>query len=143
MSKELSREEALKKCQLINHPLLHHKITKLRDRKTTSKEFRNLVTEISRLLAYEATRDLSVGEVKIETPLEASTGLAVNEEIVVVPILRAGMGMLEGFLEILPFAKVGHVGIYRDKIINNTVEYYFRLPGDIEKSPHIKKQYRH
>jgi len=104
MSKLISTEEAAKKCQLINHPLLHHKLTKLRDKTTTGKEFRNLVTEISRLLAYEATRNLSLKKESIETPFEKTTGHLVNEEIIVVPVLRAGMGMLEGFLEILPFA---------------------------------------
>ena len=115
-------------CHIIEHPVLQHKLTILRNRNTDSNHFRQAVEEMSQFLAYEVTKDLKTRPDPIETPLEGMTGTKIAEPLLVVPVLRAGNGMLGGMLKILPFAKVGHIGIYRDKFIKNTVEYYFRLP---------------
>lgn len=113
----------------INHPLLNHKLGYLRDRNTLSKEFRDLMKEISRILAYEVMRDWSdVEQSQVESPIGPANIERIVNPPVVVPILRAGSGMLDGVLSMLPFAQVGHIGIYRDKFINNTVEYYFKMP---------------
>lgn len=113
---------------LINHPALQHKLGVLRDRHTHSAEVRRIISEISALLAYEATRNLSLQSVEVETPMEGCATHRLTEPPLVVSILRAGNSMLEGVLMILTEAKVGHIGIYRDRFTQNTVEYYFRLP---------------
>jgi uracil phosphoribosyltransferase len=120
--------KSLKNLTLLSHPLLLEKLANLRDKNTTPHSFRETLTEISTFLAYEATRDLKTKKASVETPLEKAQIPRVAEDIAVVSILRAGEGMLQGFLRALPFARVGHVGIYRDKFMNNTVEYYFRIP---------------
>ncbi len=119
---------ASKRYQVITHPVLQHKLTILRKKETRHAEFRRVLSEASSILAYEATRDLKVSQVEIETPFERTQQPLVDEKIIVISIQRAGNGMLEGVLEMLPFARVGHIGIYRDKWIKSTVEYYFRIP---------------
>lgn len=131
--KKAKASNPLAEVHEISHPVLEHKVTLLRDKKTPPREFRRLVQEISLIMAYESTRDLSQKTVEVMTPMEKNKGRLIKDEIIVVPILRAGLGMLDAFLEILPFASVGHIGIYRDKFIQNTVEYYFKLPPEMEK----------
>ncbi len=116
-----------------DHPLVQHKISLLRDKNTGSKEFRELVSEISMFICYEATRDLPLKEVKIETPLAlANAKIISGRKVAFVPIMRAGLGMVDGALALVPAAKVGHVGIYRDKANSNSAaEYYCKLPFDI------------
>lgn len=118
---------------LCDHPLVQHKLSLLRDKNTGSKEFRELVNEISMFICYEATRDLPLKDVKIETPLAlADAKIISGRKVAFVPIMRAGLGMVDGALALVPAAKVGHVGIYRDKMHNNTAtEYYCKLPFDI------------
>jgi len=124
-------EEFMGKLHHIQHPIFDHKLSILRNKNTSSYEFRQVFSELSGLLAYEATKDLKVKEEEVETPLEKTTGKRVSEEVIIACILRAGEGMLDGFLRALPFAQVGHIGIYRDKTMNHTVEYYFKLPADV------------
>lgn len=117
---------------IVNHPLIQHKLTLLRDKNTGSKEFRELVEEISMLMCYEATRDLPLKEVEIETPMAvARTKVISGRQLAFVPILRAGLGMVDGVLNLLPAAKVGHVGLYRDPNTLQPVEYYCKLPTDL------------
>jgi len=119
--------------KVIDHPLLKHKLGYLRDKNTNSVEFRRLVAEISTLLAYEAMRDWSdLQEVKIETPIAPATIQRIVNPPVVVSVMRAGNGMLDSILTVIPFASAGFIGIYRDKFIHNTVEYYFKMPEDIK-----------
>jgi len=120
----------MEKLTIISHPVLQHKLTLLRSKETKSCEFRRLLNEISGLLAYESTKELALKPVDIETPLEKMKGEEVACAPIIVSIMRAGNGMLDGLLNMLPFASAGHIGIYRDKFIKNTVEYYFRLPKD-------------
>lgn len=110
------------------HPLVAHKLTRLRDRATEPKKFRELVREIAGLLAYEATADLATAPRQIETPLAPLTGLELREKIGLVPILRAGLGMVEGVWELIPQAEVWHIGLYRDEQTLKPVEYYNKLP---------------
>lgn len=116
--------------QVITHPVIQHKLSFLRDQKTGSAEFRNIMKELGRLLAYEATRDLQVEKTQVQTPLATAKVQRISSKPLVVSIMRAGNGMLDGILSALPFASAGHIGIYRDKFINNTVEYYFKLPQE-------------
>lgn len=118
---------------IMDHPLMAHKISILRDKATTTKEFRDLVSEIATLIAYEATRDLPLRDVEVETPLTKTICKEMAKDIAVVPILRAGLGMVEGVLTIAPFAKVGHIGLYRDHETLEPVEYYCKLPPDLEE----------
>lgn len=111
-----------------SHPLVAHKLTKLRDKNTKPKKFRELIREISALLAYEATRDLALGDVSIDTPMATTVGKALVEKIGLVPILRAGLGMVEGLWELMPSAEVWHIGLYRDESTLMPVEYYNKLP---------------
>lgn len=117
---------------IADHPVLGHKLTLLRKKETRASDFRRIMTEMSCLMAFEATRDLSVKLINIETPLEKTKAPHAAETPLVVSIQRAGSGMLEGVLQTLPFSRVGHIGIYRDKFIKNTVEYYFRIPNDAQ-----------
>ncbi len=122
------------KVTITNHPLIQHKLTLLRDKNTGSKEFRSLVQEIAMLMCYEATRDLPLQEVEIETPVSmAKTKVISGKTLAFVPILRAGMGMLGGVLELVPSAKVGHIGMYRDPETVKPVPYYCKLPSDISQ----------
>lgn len=127
-----SAKKHTNQCQVISHPVLEHKLTLLRKKDTKPIEFRRLLREISCLMAYEATRDLKTAASKIDTPWEAMKAPLIDEKLLIVAIQRAGNGMLEGMMEMLPFGRVGHIGIYRDKFIKNTVEYYFRLPNEPE-----------
>ncbi len=114
---------------VIEHPLILHKLTLLRDNSTGPKEFRELVREITMLMTYEATRHIKTHRKMVETPLEKCSGYEINDKnIVVVPILRAGLGMLEGFLQLLPNASVGYIGLYRDENTKKPVEYYAKFP---------------
>lgn len=117
---------------VLNHPLITHKLAILRDINTGTKEFRELVTEISILLCYEAMKDAKLEEVTIETPLEKmETGKLNEDKYAIVPILRAGMGMVEGIITVVPNAKVGHIGLYRDEETLEPVEYYYKMPEGI------------
>lgn len=119
---------------VFDHPLIQHKLAMMRDKATSVKDFRSLVREVSMLMAYEATRELPLQDVEIETPLcTATMKMLKGEDIALVPILRAGLGMVDGILELIPNAKVGHVGLYRDPETKLPVEYYCKLPNDIEK----------
>ncbi|MFN2198461.1 MAG: uracil phosphoribosyltransferase [Anaerolineales bacterium] len=111
-----------------SHPLVAHKLTRLRDQRTDPKKFRELIREIGALLAYEATRDLSVVGRPVQTPLEMTDGLELKDAIGLVPILRAGLGMVEGVWELMPNAEVWHIGLYRDESTLKPVEYYNKLP---------------
>jgi len=116
---------------IFDHPLIQHKISLLRDKRTTTKEFRELVGELAMLMAYEVTRDLPLKEVEIETPIAiAKTKVLAGKKLAIVPILRAGLGMVDGMLNLLPMAKVGHIGLYRDPKTLEPVEYYCKLPED-------------
>ncbi|CCQ94712.1 uracil phosphoribosyltransferase [[Clostridium] ultunense Esp] len=122
------------KVIVLDHPLIKHKLTFVRDKNTGPKEFRELVKEISTLMAYEVTRDLTLEEIEIETPLAKTKSQIISgKKLGLVPILRAGLGMVEGMLDLLPAAKVGHVGLYRDPETFKPVEYYCKLPQDIEE----------
>lgn len=118
----------------MNHPLIQHKLSLIRDKNTGAKEFRELVKEVSMLLAYEVTRDLPLQDVEIETPIcKATCKMLSGRKLAIVPILRAGLGMVDGFLNLLPAAKVGHVGLYRDPETLEPVEYYCKLPSDVNE----------
>ena len=122
----------MKNVTIFEHPVISHKLTYLRDINTGSKQFRDLVSEISMLMAYEVTRDFELEDIEIETPLEKTVGkILTGKKVAIVPVLRAGLGMVDGILNILPAAKVGHVGLYRDPITLEPVEYYCKLPADI------------
>ena len=117
---------------IMDHPLIHHKLTLLRDKRTGSKEFREMIAEVSMLMCYEATRDLPLKEVEIETPMTMTKSNVISgRKLAFVPILRAGLGMVDGVLEMIPAAKVGHIGIYRDPESHKPVDYYCKLPKDI------------
>ncbi len=118
---------------IVEHPLIESKITMLRDKETGYKQFRELVEEIATLICYEATRDLSLTEVEVETPICKTRGKIIERKVGVVPILRAGIGMVNGILNLLPTAKVGHIGLYRDPETLNPVEYYCKLPKECEE----------
>ena len=119
---------------VMDHPLIQHKLTFLRKKETGSKEFRELVSEIAMLMCYEATRDLPLEDTEIETPMgKAVTKVIAGRKLAFVPILRAGLGMVEGVLTLVPAAQVGHIGLYRDHQTLQPVEYYHKLPQDIEQ----------
>ena len=121
-----------KKPTLLNHPLVQHKISLLRSKSTGTKEFRDLVSEIATLMCYEATRDLPTEEVEVETPIAiARTRVLSGRKLAFVPILRAGLGMVDGMLSLIPAAKVGHIGMYRNEETLEPTEYYCKLPSDI------------
>ncbi|MBO6155548.1 MAG: uracil phosphoribosyltransferase [Lachnospiraceae bacterium] len=118
---------------IIDHPLIKHKITKLRDKSTGTNEFRTLVEEIAMLMGYEALRDLPTEDIEVETPIETSMQPVIaGKKMAVVPILRAGLGMVSGILNLVPTAKVGHIGLYRDPDTHEPHEYYCKLPEPIE-----------
>ena len=117
---------------VLNHPMITHKLAILRDVNTCTKEFRELITEIATLICYEATRDAKLEEVTIDTPLESMKPGKVNEDnYVVVPILRAGMGMLDGIINVMPNAKVGHIGLARNETTHEPEEYYYKMPENL------------
>ncbi|MDP4179828.1 MAG: uracil phosphoribosyltransferase [Bacillota bacterium] len=124
----------MKNVHLLDHPLIQHKISLLRDINTDTKEFRELVQEISMLMGYEVTRDMTLKEVEIETPVGiARTKVISGKKLGIVPVLRAGLGMVDGMLQLLPMAKVGHIGLYRDPVTLQPVEYYCKMPYDVEE----------
>ena len=119
---------------ITDHPLIQHKVTLIRDKTTPSKEFRELVSEIAMLMCYEATRDLPLKEIEIETPMTVTKSKVISgRKLAFVPILRAGLGMCDGMLALVPAAKVGHIGMYRDPETHTPHEYYCKLPADIEE----------
>lgn len=117
---------------VMDHPLIQHKLTFMRDKNTGSKAFRELVSEIAMLMCYEATRDLPLEDIEIETPITKTIAKVISgRKMAVVPILRAGLGMVDGVLAMVPAARVGHIGLYRDPVTVQPVEYYCKLPADI------------
>ncbi|WP_066897514.1 uracil phosphoribosyltransferase [Mycolicibacterium houstonense] len=119
---------------VVDHPLVQHKLTLMRQKDVSTKGFRQLLTEISMLMSYEVLRDIPVHDVDIETPLEATTGTVIDgKKLVFVSILRAGSGLLDGMLSVMPSARVGHIGLYRDPKTHVAVEYYFKLPSDLHE----------
>jgi len=124
----------MKNVYEMNHPLIQHKLTLIRDKNTGAKQFRELVKEVSTLLAYEVTRDFPLEDVEIETPVCVTKSKIIKgKKVGIVPILRAGLGMVDGFLDLIPAAKVGHVGLYRDPETLEPVEYYCKMPPDISE----------
>lgn len=123
-----------RQVHLINHPLVQHKLTLMRKKDTSTKSFRELVHEISAMLAYEITRDMPMQEIEIETPLESMMSRVIDgKKIVLASILRAGNGFLDGMLNVIPSARVGHIGLYRDPDTLQAVEYYFKMPQDMQE----------
>jgi len=123
----------MKKVVIFDHPLIQHKTTILRQKTTTNKEFRESVEEITMLMCYEALRDLPLEDVEIETPITKTTQKMIKgKKLAIVPILRAGLGMVNGILNLVPTAKVGHIGMYRDEVTMQPHEYYCKLPDDID-----------
>lgn len=119
---------------ILNHPMVRHKISILRSKETSTKEFRELISELATILCLEALKDAPLKEVEIETPIEKTTGYVIDENnYAFVPILRAGMGMVDGVLTLMPNAKIGHIGLYRNEETLEPVEYYCKLPKNIEK----------
>ncbi len=124
----------MSKLHVIDHPLIAHKLTYMRRKETGSKDFRELLDEIAMLMGYEVTRDLPLEDVEIETPLQKMTSKVISgKKLAIVPILRAGLGMVDGLLELVPVAKVGHIGLYRDPETHLPIEYYCKLPMDISE----------
>lgn len=122
----------MKNVTLIDHPLIQHKLSLIRDKNTGSKDFRELVEEVAMLMCYEVTRQMSVEEIEIETPIcKTKAKVLSGKKVGIVPILRAGLGMVDGMLKLIPAAKVGHIGLYRDPKTLKPVEYYCKLPSDI------------
>jgi len=124
----------MEKVHVLNHPLLQHKLSILRDARTGVKDFREVVSEIATLMCYEATRDLPMREVEVQTPVARATVKIISgKKLAIVPILRAGLGMVDGILTLIPSAKVGHIGLYRDPQTLEPVEYYCKMPNDISE----------
>ena len=122
------------KVKVLDHPLIQHKLSLIRDENTSSKEFRNLVEEVAMLMAYEVTRDFPLKEVEVKTPIAvAKTKRIAGRKVALVPILRAGLGMVDGMLKLIPAAKVGHIGLYRDHETLKPVEYYCKMPADVHE----------
>ncbi|WP_412936699.1 uracil phosphoribosyltransferase [Lactiplantibacillus plantarum] len=122
------------KFEVLNHPLIQHKLTIIREKNCGTKVFREMVNEISTLMAYEVSRDMPLKDIEIETPIAKSTQKTLaGKKVAIVPILRAGLGMVDGFLNMIPAAKVGHVGMYRDEKTLKPVEYFVKLPSDISQ----------
>ena len=128
----------MSKLHIIDHPLIQHKLTIMRKKNTPSQDFRTLLDEISMLMGYEVTRNLPLEDVVIETPICKSTQKRIaGKKIAIVPILRAGLGMVDGLLKLIPVARVGHIGLYRDPETHEPHEYYCKMPGDIAERPVI------
>jgi uracil phosphoribosyltransferase len=124
----------MSKVHVFDHPLIQHKLSLIRDKQTGSKEFRELVEEVAMLMAYEVTRDFPLQEIEVDTPVaKAKCRQIAGRKVGLVPILRAGLGMVDGVLKLIPAAKVGHVGLYRDPETLQPVEYYCKLPCDVEE----------
>ena len=119
---------------LVDHPLVQHKLTLMRRKEASTNSFRRLLNEISMLMAYEVTRDMAMQDIEIETPLETMNAKVIDgKKVVLVSILRAGTGILDGMLTVVPGARVGHIGLYRDPMTLGAVEYYFKMPGGMEE----------
>lgn len=126
------------KVYVFDHPLIQHKLTYIRDKKTGTKDFRELVDEVATLMAFEITRDMSLEEIEIDTPVTKTKAKVLSgKKIGLVPILRAGIGMVDGMRKLIPAAKVGHIGLYRDPETLKPVEYYVKLPSDVEERDFI------
>ena len=124
----------MSRLHIIDHPMVQHKLSIMRDIRTGSKDFRELLKEISLLMGYEITRDLPLENVEIETPMKRMTARVISgKKLAIVPILRAGLGMVDGLLTLLPVAKVGHIGLYRDETTHEPVSYYCKMPFDIDQ----------
>lgn len=121
------------KLYVMDHPLIAHKIAMLRSKDTPVRDFRALVNEIALLMGYEATKDLKLTEIEVETPITTTKGYVAERQVALVPILRAGLGMVDALMSLIPAAKVGHIGLYRDHETLQPVEYYCKLPSDIEQ----------
>ncbi len=121
------------KLHVMDHPLIQHKISMLRDKNTSVKDFRELAYEIALLMGYEATRDLPLIDYPVETPIQKTVGKVIDKQVAIVPILRAGLGMVDAIMSILPAAKIGHIGLYRDHETHQPVEYYCKLPKDVDQ----------
>ena len=123
----------MSKVHVMDHPLIHHKLAILRDKETPVKEFRELISEIAGLMCYEATRNLPTVEVEVQTPVAvAKCRMLAGKKLAIIPILRAGLGMVDSMVDMIPSAKIGHIGLYRDPETHQPVEYYCKLPEDIE-----------
>ncbi len=123
----------MSELHIVDHPLVTHKLSIMRNKKTGSKDFRELLDEIAMLMGYELTRDLPLEDIEIETPIQRMTAKRISgKKLAIVPILRAGLGMVDGLQRLVPVAKVGHIGLYRDPETHKPVEYYCKLPSDIE-----------
>ncbi len=125
------RKKNMSKVVVFNHPLIDHKMAKIRNKETDTKTFRENVSEIGELITYEITRDLQTKEIEVETPICKTTCRVLAKEVVIVPILRAGLGMVDGIQSIIPTAKIGHVGMYRDEVTLEPKEYYEKFPKEI------------
>ncbi|MGE5588672.1 MAG: uracil phosphoribosyltransferase [Clostridia bacterium] len=124
----------MSRVHLIDHPLIQHKLTFIRDKNTGSKDFRDLVSEVATLMAYEVTRDFPLADAEVETPIaQAKTKVIAGKKVGIIAILRAGLGMVDGMLRLIPAAKVGHIGIYRDPETLRPVDYYCKLPPDVSE----------
>ena len=122
------------KVMILDHPLIHHKLAIMRNKSTGTREFRELVNEVAGLMCYEAMRDLPTEEVMVETPITtAKCKMLAGKKLAIVPILRAGLGMVDAMVDLIPSAKIGHIGLYRDPETHEPVEYYCKLPEDIDK----------
>ena len=122
------------KFEVLDHPLIQHKLTLIRDKNCSTKEFREIVNEISTLMAYEVSRDMPLEDVEIETPIGKSIQKQISgKKVAIVPILRAGLGMVDGMAELLPVARIGHIGMYRDEETLKPTEYFVKLPSDISE----------
>ena len=126
--------ENFKNVHILDHPLIRHKLAIIRDKNTCTKQFREIISELATLMAYESFKDVPTQEITVETPLETTTQIVVKENsIAIVPILRAGLGMVDGIISLFPAAKVGHIGLYRDEETFEPHEYYCKLPSNIEE----------
>ena len=121
----------MSKVVVMNHPLISHKLSIIRDKNTTSKEFRELLSEIASLMTFDMCRDLATRDVKVETPICVADCKQLDKDVIIVPILRAGLGMVEGILNLIPTAKVGHIGMYRDEETCEPCEYYAKFPTNL------------
>ena len=135
----------MSKVCIFDHPLIQHKLSVLRDKNTSSKEFRELISEIAMLMCFEATRDLPLEEVTVETPVAvAKCHRLAGKTLAIVPILRAGLGMVDGMVSLIPNAKVGHIGLFRDPETHEPVKYYYKMPADIaERDSRWRPDARH
>ena len=138
MKFERKGEGIMGKVFVFDHPLIQHKLTFIRDKRTGTKEFRELVDEVATLMAFEITRDMPLDDVEVETPVTTAKAKVLSgKKIGIVPILRAGIGMVDGILKLMPAAKVGHIGLYRDPETLQPIEYYVKLPADVEERDFI------